>query len=485
MQTDFMANTRRFHQLKQWFTARAHWWQHPLAVALLLLLTVASGILAGQFPIMADLTHNHRNTLSAASKQVLEQLPGRIEVTAFCSNSPYKGRYFRKSITALIQRYQHAHPAIDLQFVDPAVDPTLARAQHIKKEGEMIIRYRGQEKRLYLPYTEEAFTNLLLQLQHGARAPILFASGHGEPGLDDHTANGASQLAVALRDAGLSIMPTTSFEQKPPAGSPLPTLVLAGATRPYTPAQVQAIRNHIQQGGNLVWLTDSASSQGLQALADSLGVIISQGMVIDPGNLQFEIPLHALSTQRYSGLGPTQEFALRTFFDAAHALQRPRQYGDTWKVLPLVAAAEHGWVSHAYRGEQYPNEQQGRSHQPAKIPAFNPQTDTQGPATVALALEKTLASGEFQRILVLGSSQFFSNGQLQRGGNLALSLQSLRWVVNNQPSVSLPTAPLRDSVVVLPSQNTWLMLLFNGFQFGLPALLLYAGWSSWRRKQQH
>lgn len=490
MQTDFMGNTRRFHHLQQWFTARAHWWQHPLAVALLMLLTVASGMLAGQFPLMVDITHNHRNTLSAASKQVLEQLPDRIEVTAFCSNSPYKGRYFRKSITALIQRYQHVHPAIDLQFVDPAVDPTLARAQHIKKEGEMIIRYRGQEKRLYLPYTEEAFTNLLLQLKHGARAPILFASGHGEPALDDQSAKGASQLAVALREAGLSIMPSAGFEQKPTAGTPLPTLVLAGATRPYTPAQVQAIQAHIQQGGNLVWLTDSASSQGLQPLADSLGITISQGMVIDPGNRQFEIPLHALSTQRYSGLGPTQEFALRTFFDAAHALQRPRQDGDAWKVLPLVAAAEHGWVSHTYRGEQYPSEQspskeQGRSHQPAKIPAFNPQTDTQGPATIALALEKTLASGEFQRILVLGSSQFFSNAQLQRGGNLAFSLQSLLWVVNNQPSVSLPIAPLRDSVVVLPSQNTWLMVLFNGFQFGLPALLLYAGWSSWRRKQAH
>lgn len=485
MQTDFMANTRRFHHLQQWFTARAHWWQHPLAVALLLLLTVASGMLAGQFPLMVDITHNHRNTLSAASKQVLEQLPGRIEVTAFCSNSPYKGRYFRKSITALVQRYQHAHPAIDLQFVDPAVDPTLARAQHIKKEGEMIIRYRGQEKRLYLPYTEEAFTNLLLQLQHGARAPIVFASGHGEPALDDQTAKGASQLAVALGEAGLSIMPSARFEQKPAAGTPLPTLVLAGATRPYTPAQVQAIQAHIQQGGNLVWLTDSASSQGLQPLADSLGVTISQGMVIDPGNRQFEIPIHALSTQRYSGLGPTQEFALRTFFDAAHALQRPRQYGDAWKVLPLVAAAEHGWVSHTYRGEQYLSKEQGRSQQPAKIPAFNPQTDTQGPATIALALEKTLASGEFQRILVLGSSQFFSNAQLQRGGNLAFSMQSLLWAVNNQPSVSVPIAPLRDSVVVLPSQNTWLMVLFNGFQFGLPALLLYAGWSSWRRKQAH
>jgi hypothetical protein len=212
----------------------------------------------------------------------------------------------------------------------------------------------------------------------------------------------------------------------------------------------------------------------LQTVAETLGLTISQGMVIDPANRQFEIPPHALSTQRYSGQGPTQEFALRTFFDHAHALKRPRQYGDRWRVLPLVAAAEHGWVSQTYRSEQS-----------EKIPAFNPQTDTQGPATIGLALEKTRPSGELQRIVVLGSKQFFTNAQLQRGGNLAFSMQSLLWVVNNQPSISLPVVPLRDSVIALPNQNTWLMVLFNSFQFGLPALLLYAGWASWRRKQRH
>jgi hypothetical protein len=123
--------------------------------------------------------------------------------------------------------------------------------------------------------------------------------------------------------------------------------------------------------------------------------------------------------------------------------------------------------------------------QPEKLPAYNAQTDSQGPATIVLALEKTLASGELQRIMVIGSTGFFSNVQQQRGGNLAFTMQSLQWVVNNQPSITLPVAPLRDSIILLPSQQTWLMVLFNGFQFGLPAVLLLAGWLRWRRKHQH
>jgi hypothetical protein len=470
MQTDSMADTKFRRSYKGWLSLAAELWQHRLVVPGLLLVTLALGALAWHFNIITDHTNNQRNTLSNASIKVLQSLPAPIEVTAFCSNTPFKGRYFRKSILSLVQRYQHVHPELHLQFIDPSIAPALAREQQIKKEGEMIIRYRGQQQRMYLPYSEEAFTNVLLQLQHGERAPLLFASGQGELALD----SSASHLAQSLRGAGLQVMSSADLQHFSSPDKKMPTLVLAGATQPYSEQQQQAIQTHIGKGGNLVWLTDDASIQNLQGLAASLGLNISKGMVIDPANRQFEIPLHALSTQRYSGQGPTQEFSLRTFFDQAHAIMRDRQPADPWRTMPLVAAAERGWASTAYRTEQ-----------PEKLPAFNAQTDIQGPATIALALEKTLATGELQRVVVIGSNGFFSNAQQQRGGNLAFSMQTLQWVVNNQPTITLPVAPLRDSVILLPSQQTWLLLLFNGFQFGLPALLMFAGWLRWRRKHQH
>jgi hypothetical protein len=469
-----MANTSHLKQLKSWLSLSAAWWQHRLVVPTLLLLMLGLGVLAWQFNIMSDHTNNHRNTLSPASAQVLTALPDRIEITAFCSNSPYKGRYFRKSITALVQRYRHLHADMHLQFIDPVSSPTLAREQQIKKEGEMVIRYHGQQKHMYLPYTEEALTNLLLQLQHGERTPLLFAIGQGESALDDASPHGASQLGKALREAGLHVDSSASFEHFVSPDKKLPTLVLAGASQPYSTAQLNAIQIHITKGGSLIWLVDSPAAQGLQTIADALGLEVSQGMVIDPNNRQFDIPLHALSTQRYSGQGPTQDFALRTFFDGAHAITRYRQPNDTWHTILLIAAAEQGWSSASYNMKQ-----------PEKLPAFNPQTDTQGPATIALALEKQQPSGELQRILLISNAQFFTNAQQQRGGNQAFSMQSLQWMVNNQPTITLPVLPLRDSVIALPSEQTWLLLLFNGFQFGLPALLLLAGWFTWRRKHQH
>lgn len=469
MLTDFMANSTQLrHASRQLRLRLSQWWQHQLVVPALLMVALGLGWLAWQFHAMADTTHNHRNTLSAASQQVLHELPGRIDIIAFCSNSPFKGRYFRKSIVALVQRYQQQHPGIHLQFIDPATSPTLTREWQIKKEGEMLIRYAGQQQRLYLPYTEEAFTNSLLSLRHGERAPLQFVTA---PPLHDTHGAGLSQLGQALHDAGVPVQ-TGDLAVTPL--KTLTTLVLAGSDTPYSPAQVAAIRQHVQHGGNLVWLTAKPQAQGLQALAEDLRLTISPGMVIDPINRQFDIPLHDLSTQRYGARGPTQEFSLRTFFNQAHAITYQRIPNDPWQNLPLVAAAEQGWVSASYQP----------AHPATSAMTFNANKDTPGPATLMLALEKPLASGNKQRILVIASADFFSNQQIQRGGNLALSLQSLQWVVNNQPSVSLPVTPLRDTVIVLPAQRTWLMLLFNGFQFGLPFALLLAGGWAWRRKQR-
>lgn len=466
-----MANTRLPHH------RLLHWWQHRLAVAALLLLTLTLGYLAWQFNLVSDQTHNRRNTLSPASLKVLQQLPDPIEVTAFCSNSPYKGRYFRKAITTLIQRYQSAHGDLQLQFVDPVSDPAQARAQQIKKEGEMLIRYHGRQQHLYLPYTEEAFTNVLLQLQHGERAPVLFASGQGEPALDDPSAQGMSHLAHGLASAGLTVgntdlqtLATGRTDQHKQA-----TLVLAGATQAYSPPQRAQIMQHVQNGGSLLWLVDSPQAQGLQALVEQFGLAISPGLLIDPANRQYDIAPHQISSQRYASQGPTQDFALRTFFNGAHAIQRQRPIDKAWKITPLVAAADHGWSSARYTAQQ-----------PATIPPFDNAHDHAGPATIALGLERTLTSGAHQRIVLIASQRFLTNTELQRGGNQALAMQCLQWLVNTQPSIQLPVTPLRDSVILLPqnSQQQWLLMLtFNSFQFGMPLLLAAAGWLAWRRKR--
>ena len=473
-----MANQHTIHPSPHWQPAtktRWAWWQQqwhqPIAVPLLLLLTLALGALAWALNIGQDLTHNQRNSLSIASQQVLHTLSGEIRVQAYCSNSPYKGRYFRKSISSLMQRYQRHYPTLTLSFIDPVSESALARKQHIKKEGELIVYYKGQQARMYLPYSEEAFTNLLLGLKHGHASPLLFIEGQQAPSLVDNSPHGASQLKLALQEAGIPTLRAQAIA--PLRTSPDHTLVLAGANQPYPPAFVTSVQSHLKAGGNLVWLTDQPRLTGMQAVADQLGIVISDGIAIDPANLTYDIALHELSSQHYASQGATEDFALRTFFSQAHSVMATGASQPYWKVTPLIALADQGWVSLHYQPGQH------------KRPVFDAANDQAGPVTVALSLQHMREDGSSQRVIIVGSSRSLQNAALSRGGNLAMAVKLLQWVRHNQPSISLTPTPLRDSIVLLPQDGQKHLLLlgmFNGFQFGLPVLLLFAAWMAWRRR---
>lgn len=469
MRNAYMVNLNN----KRWSDQLQHYWHQPLAIPCLVLLTLGLCYLASQLNFSADFTQNQRNTLSLKSIQLLQQMPAPIQVQAYCSNSPYKGRYFRKSIQALLQRYQRHHAALTLTFIDPVTESTLARSLNMKKEGELRVSYQGQQASMYLPYSEEAFSNLLLGLKHGQAAPLIFVEGLGAPDLDDARPTGGRQLKQALHDAGIPLL-----QAQPLANESYPakhTLVLAGADQAYPSHFVERIREHVSQGGNLVWLVDQPERNGLQALAEQIGVETSTGMAIDPGNRAFDIAPHELATQHYAAQGATEDFALRTFFSHAHAVMATRQSQPYWKVTPLIAVADQGWVSHDYQPSQ------------RTMPTYNPAIDQPGPVTIALSLQHTQQDGSSQRVLIIGSTRFFQNAQLARGGNQAMAVKLLQWVRNNQPTIKLSPAPLRDSIVLLPTstqQHMLLLGLFNGFQFGLPLLLGIFAWQRYRRKRK-
>lgn len=463
-----MVNSHNTH----WSKKLQYYWHQPLAIPVLLLVTLVLGFIATQLQMSADLTHNQRNSLSKESIELLLHMPAPIQVQAYCSNSPYKGRYFRKSIQALIQRYQHHHAALTLTFIDPVTESALARNLNLKKEGELRVSYQGQQALMYLPYTEEAFSNLLLRLKHGQATPLIFIEGLGASDLDDTQSTGSDQLKHALHTSGIPVLQTQALENQ--TYPPKHTIVLPGADQPYPTPFVEHIRTHVRQGGNLVWLVDNPEKIGLQALAEDLGIEISKGMAIDPGNRAFEIAPHELATQHYATQGATEDFALRTFFSQAYAVNANRNSQPYWTVRPLIAVADQGWVSHSYQPDQ------------RKLPVFNPATDQAGPVTVALSLQHTQQDGTNQRVVIIGSKRFFQNVQLARGGNQAMVIKLLQWVRNNQPTLKIQTPPLRDSIILLPqsSPQYWgLLTLFNGAQFALPVLLCLAAWRAWNRKK--
>lgn len=440
--------------------------QHHALVILLLIAALAIGYFSYHFNLMSDQTENLRNTLSDESIQVLKNMPNSISIIAFSTNSPYKGRYFRKSILALVKRYQQHKQNIQLTFIDPTKEPKLSRDFQIKSEGEWVVSYEGRSEHMTLPYTEESFTNLLLKLKHAKTQSIHYITGHQEPSLTQQSPEGFASFTKAVFQNGWKINNTQLNGQQDSDG----VIIINAPHQTYSEKELELILDHLSKGENLIWLLDEEPAHDIEALIDALGLDISQGIAIDPSNTQYGMDATLVTSNQLSNNHSiTRDFALRGLFPKARRVSVTQKTMQDWKVTHLIGVAKNGWLS----GERKPSLQ------------YNAEKDTLGPISIAVALERKVKEKN-QRILIIGNHQFLNNQHIQSSGNQALGLRMFEWLINNYPQISLPPKPLRDSIVLIPqdsSNKNILLLLFNSFQFLIPLLLWTYGLILWQSRK--
>ncbi len=443
--------------------------RHYLLATLLMLLSLALGYLATQYPWFSDLTQNQRNSLSVESKNLLFAMKEPIEVQALASNATVKGKYFRKSILNFISRYQRYKSNITITFLAPETDIAQARKIGLGQEGDWHISYKNQSEFFKLPYTEERFTNLLMKLQFGKLRTFFFSDGHLEPRLEDSSNNGWQHLSKALTNDGIQFKQYTTVAKL----NQDHILVIGAPKKAFDQHEVAVIQQHIKQGRNLIWLLDSPNMQGLDSLANLLNIEISPGIVVDLSNEQYGIDPRTVTASDYARHEIFSEFAIRTFFTNAHRISQKGNIDNTWKSTQLIGVAENGWLTNQLPQKLTREELSKNIARP-------------GPINIALALERTIKNQQ-QRILVIGSSDFLSNQTINKGGNLALALKMFKWTMASHVPVTLKTNLSRDSVVVIanePFNRYLIMAIFNGFQFLLPTLLFCLALVVWFRRSK-
>jgi len=435
-----------------------------------LLLLGLLAILGQRYPAQWDWTANQRFSLSAVSLAVLAQLPEPLQVTAYIPDESG----LRAPVQALLARYQQHKANLSVQFIDPDSIPGEARAQGIQAGGELFLRYQTRSARVG-SFNEAQVSRALQQLvRHGAQS-IRFLEGHGE-----RDPQGAANFDLGywgehLRSQGLLVEPLNLAQ----AGSAIPAdtsvLVIAGPRLPLTPAENAAVRAYVAAGGNLLWLLDPSLGneeawQGLQDLAQSVGLNLYPGRIVDPGSQRL-FGAHnetLVLVERYPAHPATTGLdKARCLFPEAAALS-VIPVAD-WTATPLLTTSAEAWIALGELGEQAPVFQAGR--------------DIQGPVTLGFALERQVSNpARQQRLLVIGDGDFLSNSYLENGANLEAGLKFINWLSASDPLLSLPARLAPDAVLTLSSPVQLAMaLLFLGL---LPLALLGTGiWIWWWRKR--
>jgi ABC-type uncharacterized transport system involved in gliding motility auxiliary subunit len=129
-----------------------------------------------------DITQNAHHTISAASRNVLKQLPGEVTITAYATKEDPRLGDVRKLIADFVSLYQNVKPDLRLKFIDPVEHPKATREARIQANGEMVINYQGRSEHL-TTLNEQALTNLLMRLARSHIRLVMFVDGHGERSL--------------------------------------------------------------------------------------------------------------------------------------------------------------------------------------------------------------------------------------------------------------------------------------------------------------
>ena len=414
-------------------------------------------------PFHWDMTRFGRYSLSETGRTLAERLPDEVELIAFVRREKD-----RRSVRRFIQLYQQHSRTLKLTFIDPWTDPEAVNRHHPKAIGEIIVLHDGRRHRLspersrnnpddQLRYREEDLNRIFGRLIRDKAFTIHFLAGHGERLPMEQTNRGFSVWGSLLKQSGYMLegLSPAQIDQLPD----IRLLVIASPQIPLAPDEAQHVLNFVEQGGNLLWLTDPGSSKGLDDLAASLHLKLSEQAVITtrpvPGIPEPDMLLP--DPLQYGAHPVLTYFALQTLFIKSQAIRHnPSDPGTPWRYTALIQSDE--------------------------------QTTTRdgadkGPFDLVVALERPNENNnESQRVVVMGDGDLFSNTYLENGGNAEFGRRLIDWLARNENNLAVPPSFAPDATLSIPPTIRSLQLIF--FVGFLPAVLII-GSIVLRRHRQH
>ena len=436
-----------------------------IADGLFYLLLAAAVLLAGWLGARQerywDWTRSARNTLRAESAQLVATLDAPIRITVFLD----RGHPLTKRIEPLLARYRNAGAKLEVSYLDPQLFPEQARAAEISLLGQMLLEYRNRRESV-TELSESALTGAIARLARERRPWILFIEGHGERSLSGEAGTDLRRFGQTLQEQGYRLQPLDLARQE---GIPAKTelLVVSATAIALFPGEAQRLTDYLATGGNLLWLMDPGDLNGLEPVADALGIAPLPGVLVDANvqRLAIDDPTVAM-VEDYPNHALTRALTQPSLFPGSIAYVPIA--GADWTLETPLQTLENSWnETGPVRGEISRNDDRGE--QP-------------GPLPLSLALSRMRSEGQMQRVLVVGDGDFLSNAHLGNGANLSLGLRMMQWLTAPEGSIMPTTAAPGDHRLQL-GRNA-ILILGGGSLAVFPILFLTIGMIIRRRRMR-
>jgi ABC-type uncharacterized transport system involved in gliding motility auxiliary subunit len=440
--------------------------------------------LSREFHFQADWTYGNRNSLTEATRSLLQKVDEPLMFVAYVPDDPALQEQLRK----LVAKYQRVKPDIKLEFVNPDLEPVRAKQDGIQYAGQMAI-HLGERSEVVEQTTEPVIANAIQRMSRGSERLVVFLEGHDERDPLADTSNGLSQFLSTLERSGFKVQPHNLVRtQTIPDNARF--LVIASPQKDLLPGEVEVIKKYVERGGNLLWLQDPGGLHGLKPLADLLGLKVSEGTVLDANE-----QLHEVLGVTHPAIVPVVDYGKSVIAEKLTGSQSLFPFATMVEPNPVKEQTSLVWQQDELLNT-LPNSWLETDKVDGAVTYEEEKGDVLGPISIGFTLTRLLDQPENtqgstsanpkqerqQRVVVIGDSDFLINSFIGKGVNLDLATNIFNWLSADDNLLNIQVNNAPDTNFAMGDTSS--LVLASFFLIVLPLTLLLLGTMIWLRRRR-
>jgi ABC-type uncharacterized transport system involved in gliding motility auxiliary subunit len=417
MATDKSKNTVAARQARYGATA-------TLYTLIVIAVLVMVNWLANRYNKTYDATSNKQFTLSQETKKVVKGLKSDATITYIDKASNFG------QAKGMLDRYANLSPKIHVQYIDAQKQPTVARSYGIRFLGTSYVEI-GQRREEAKAVTEEGLTGAFLKDLKGVRK-VCFVTGSKEHQLDDTQENGLSKYKTMLERDNYQVE-AISLLDKTEVPKDCTVLVVAGAQLDYTPNEVTAIKNYVENGGRAMFLVDPPLDFGREHIAQNEPLMKLLGnWGVTPAN---DLVLEQNAMAQLFGFGP--EIPLVSKYESQPIVNDLK---GAYTGFPISRSLEVKNGNKTTVDKLFSTTDRAIATTRLNTNEVNPADPGNKKGPFVLGAAGTYNTGKPNnpgRFVVIGSSGFVNNSMIGFQGNRDLAVNAVNWLSSDEDLISI------------------------------------------------
>lgn len=421
-----------------------------------------------------DLTSNQRYSLSDQTAKIVKGLKQTATITYIDQETGFK------RAKDLLGQYKNLSSKVKVEYVEMDKNPKAARAAAIAA-GLKELRYgtalvqigtRDEEAK---SLDETGITGAIVRDLKGKVRNVCFMAGAGETQIDDTTRYGYSVFKEVIEKDNYQTK-TVNWLEKGEIPNDCTVLVVGGPVKDYVQVEVDAVKKYVEGGGRALFLLQPPLKGGRNSIADNdalTSLIQSWGVTLEK-----DIILDRIGQQ--NGLGPEAAVILKSGY-GSHAIVNEMKRIES--VLERSRSIEVKNTDKTTVEKLFSTSPATLAVMNLSAPDLQDPNNKRGPFTIGAAGEyKTGKENAPGRFVVVGSSDWVSNGNIYSVGNADLAVNSINWLASDEDMISIRPKAEDDRRVMLGGGEMKMVIWVS--QALLPLSVVVCGILVWVRRSR-